>query len=100
MNTVPAVQQLEQEIEQALGRDAARHLRNFLEVMEGTDETVRLLRVKQPDGTTTLALSLSDALRFATSYQLQCEVDHVVHNSFDAWWVMCGHDEDKVGRCA
>ncbi len=97
---VPAVEQLEQDIEQAIGRDAARHLLRFLEVMEGTDETVRLLRVTQPDGTTVLALSLTDAVRFATSHQLQCQVDHDVHASFDAWWVMCGQDEDKLGRCA
>jgi hypothetical protein len=103
MTTVPAVERFEQEIQQAMGEQGARHLLYFLEDSQyGYDEAMEpahLLRVPQPDGGTVLALRLVDVMPFIEDHAMRCEIERRLNASFDAWLTMDGRD-DGLGRCA
>jgi hypothetical protein len=101
MTTVPAVERFEQEIQQAMGEQGARHLLYFLEdsCYDGDVEPAHLLRVPQPDGGTVLALRLVDVMPFIADHALRCEIERRLNASFDAWLTRDGRDYG-LGRCA
>jgi hypothetical protein len=92
---------LQQEIQQAMGEQGARHLLYFLEdsCYETDSEPAHLLRIPQPDGGTVLALRLVDVMPFIEDHALRCEIERRLNASFDAWMSVHGRD-DGLARCA